>query len=76
MANHPAIVDWRAAWLFDRLTSAADLSSSEIADYFRQLAAANTEEDRNILVAAEGTAAKLGLDDDLLESLLADLGLA
>ena len=63
------------AWLVNRLTSAGDLNSGEIADYFRQLAAEDTADDRSILVEADQAAQELGLNDDVLEGLLADLGL-
>ena len=51
------------------------MNSGEIADYFRQLAAEDTADDRSILVEADQAAGELGLNDDLLEGLLADLGL-
>ena len=63
------------AWLVNRLTSAGDLNSGKIADYFRQLAAEDTADDRSILVEADQAAGELGLNDDVLEGLLADLGL-
>ena len=63
------------AWLVNRLTSAGDLNSGEIADYFRQLAAEDTADDRSLLVEADQAAQELGLNDDVLEGLLADLGL-
>ena len=63
------------AWLVDRLASAGDLNIGEIADYFRQLAAEDTADDRSILVEADQAAQELGLNDDVLEALLADLGL-
>ena len=63
------------AWLVSRLQSAGDLNSGDIAAYFRQLADANTVEDREILVESDQIASDLGLNDDLVDSLLADLGL-
>ena len=63
------------AWLVNRLTSSGDLNSGEIADYFGQLAAEDTADDRSLLVEADQAAQELGLNDYLLEGLLADLGL-
>ncbi len=63
------------AWLVDRLASAGDLNSGEIADYFRQLAAEGSEADKEVLVEADQAAEELGLNDDVLDGLLADLGL-
>ena len=59
----------------DRLASAGDLNSGEIADYFRQLAAEGSEADKEVLVEADQAAEELGLNDDVLDGLLADLGL-
>ncbi len=53
----------------------ADLNSGPRATYFRQLAAENTRADRAVLVEADRIADALGLDDELLDSLLAGLGL-
>ena len=52
-----------------------DLNSGPIARYFEHLADQNTPAARKILVAADKVADRLGLDDSLLDSLLADLGL-
>ncbi len=67
-AAHPA-------WLVSRLESAGDLNSGEIADYFRQLAAEDSAADQETLLEADQAAEDLGLNDDLLDGLLADLGL-
>jgi hypothetical protein len=61
--------------LASQLTGAGDLNSGDIADAFRHLAAENTAEDQAILLEADQAANDLGLNDDLLDSLLADLGL-
>ncbi len=63
------------AWLVSRLESAGDLNSGEIADYFRQLAAEDSTADQETLLEADQAAGDLGLNDDLLDGLLADLGL-
>ena len=63
------------AWLVSRLQSAGDLNTGDIAVYFQQLAAADTPDDQAILLEADQAASDLGLNDDLVESLLADLGL-
>ena len=51
-----------------------DLNSGPIARFFTHLAEINTPTSRAILVAADQIADALGLDDSLLDSLLADLG--
>jgi hypothetical protein len=52
-----------------------DLNSSPTARYFEHLADQNAPAARKILVADDKVADSLGLDDSLLDSLLADLGL-
>jgi hypothetical protein len=61
-------------WLVNRLQN-ADLNSGPIARFFEHLAEQNTPGTRKILVAADKVADNLGLDHELLDSLLADLGL-
>jgi len=61
-------------WLVNRLQN-VDLNSGPIARYFEHLAEQNTPGTRKILVAADKVADNLGLDHELLDSLLADLGL-
>ena len=57
------------------MQSAGDLNIGDIAVYFQQLAAADTPDDQAILLEADQAASDLGLNDDLVDSLLADLGL-
>jgi hypothetical protein len=61
-------------WLVNRLHN-VDLNSGPIARFFEHLAEQNTPGTRKILVAADNVADNLGLDHELLDSLLADLGL-
>ncbi len=61
-------------WLVNRLQN-VDLNSGPIARFFEHLADQNTPGTRKILVAADKVADELGLEHDLLESLLEDLGL-
>ena len=62
------------AWLLERLTNTVDAQSASAVEYFRQLAEAGTALDHDLLLADE-VQTELGLDVDLLDSLLADLGL-
>ncbi len=62
------------AWLVSRLESAGDLNSGEIADYFRQLAAEDSAADQDVLII-DDVQSELGFDDELLDSLLANVGL-
>jgi hypothetical protein len=61
-------------WLTSRLGS-VDLNTGKVADLFTKLAEVNTPGTRSILLAANQVTNALGLDDTLLESLIADLGL-
>jgi len=61
-------------WLVNRLES-IDLNSGIAATFFHRLAEQNTPGTRKLLVKADEVADALGLDDTLLDSLLADLGL-
>ena len=60
-------------WLANRLAN-VDLNSGRIATFFEDLAAKDTPKARKILIAADEVADSLGLDDDLLDSLVAGLG--
>jgi hypothetical protein len=60
-------------WLANRLAN-VDLNSGRIATFFEDLAAKDTPKARKILLAADELADSLGLDDDLLDSLVAGLG--
>ncbi len=60
-------------WIVDRL-SHLDLNSGPIARYLRHLANEDTPRAREILVAADEVADSLGLDDALLDELVAGLG--
>jgi hypothetical protein len=60
-------------WLANRLAN-VDLNSGRIATFFEDLAAKDTPKARKILIAADELADSLGLDDDLLDSLVAGLG--
>jgi hypothetical protein len=59
-------------WLANRLAN-VDLNSGRIATFFEDLAAKDTPKARKILLAADELADSLGLDDDLLDSLVAGL---
>jgi hypothetical protein len=61
-------------WLVNRLES-IDLNSGLAAGFFHRLAEQNTPRSRELLVKADQVADALGLDDTLLDNLLADLGL-
>ena len=52
-----------------------DLNSGRIADFFQHLADQNTPGTRKLLVKIDAVADELGLDHELLDSLLSDLGL-
>ena len=62
-------------WLVNRLES-IDLNSGLPATVFHRLADQNTPSTRRLMVKADEVADSLGLDDELLDNLLADLGLA
>ena len=53
-----------------------DLNSGRIAAFFQHLADQNTPGTRKLLVKIDAVADELGLDHELLDSLLADIGLA
>ena len=61
-------------WIVNRLAH-LDLNHGPIATYFEHLAHENTAKSRAILVKADQVADALGLDDELLDGLLAKLGL-
>jgi hypothetical protein len=61
-------------WLGLRLDE-IDLNSGRVADAFQQLADWNSPTVRKLLIREDRMADALGLDHELLESLLADLGL-
>jgi hypothetical protein len=61
-------------WLANRL-ALVDLNQGPVAKYFEHLADDNTAKSRAILVRADHVAGALGLDDELLDSLLVGLGL-
>ena len=61
-------------WLVNRLES-IDLNSGIAATIFHRLAEQNTPAARKLLVKADEVADALGLDDTLLDSLLAELHL-
>ncbi len=69
-SSMPNVPDW-----LTNLPPNVDLNSGPRATYFRQLAEENTPADRAVLVEADRIADELGLDDELLDSLLAGLGL-
>ncbi len=52
-----------------------DLNSGRIASFFQHLADQDTPGARKILTKIDAVADELGLDDELLDSLLVDLGL-
>jgi len=52
-----------------------DLNTGRIADFFQHLADQNTAGTRKLLVKIDAVADELGLDHELLDSLLSDLGL-
>ncbi|MBI3838062.1 MAG: hypothetical protein HY288_09030, partial [Planctomycetia bacterium] len=62
------------AWIVNRL-SHLDLNQGPIAKYLEHLAQENTPKASAILVKADQVADALGLDDELLDSLLVSLGL-
>ncbi len=64
----------RLDWLSSELTN-VNLNSGAAATIFEGLAVADTKLTRSILVEADKVADELGLDDGLLDSILADLGL-
>ena len=53
-----------------------DLNSGRIAAFFQHLADQNTPGTRKLLVKIDAVADELGLDHELLDSILADIGLA
>ena len=63
------------SWLMTRIENSADLNTGAISDYLRQLAAEHSPDDEAILLEVDQAAAEEHLNDDLLDSLLADLGL-
>jgi hypothetical protein len=58
------------AWVANRLGQ-LDLNRSPIAKYFEHLAQENPEKSPEMLVKADQVDGALGLDDDLVDSLLA-----
>ena len=60
-------------WLTNRIES-IDLNSGTPASLFQYLHDANTPRSRALLQKFDDVADVLGLDDELLDSLLADLG--
>ena len=62
------------AWIFNRLDQ-VDLNSGPVARLFNHLAEKNTPRAQKVLLAADAVADELGLDHDLLEDIIADLGL-
>ena len=62
------------AWIVNRL-SRVDLNNGPVATYLEHLAEDDTAKSRAILVAADRVADALDLDDTLLDSLLAGMGL-
>jgi hypothetical protein len=52
-----------------------DLNSGRIAEFFQQLAEQDTPGSRKILQKIDAVADELGLDHELLDELLVDLGL-
>jgi hypothetical protein len=63
-----------SGWVTGRLASMGDLNSGSAASYFQSLASSGTSEAVATLEAADAEADSLGLDDELLDELLADLG--
>jgi hypothetical protein len=59
-------------WIANRL-SHPDLNHRPIAKYFEHLAPENTAKSRAMLVEADRVADELGLDDELLDSLVVGL---
>ncbi len=64
----------RLDWLSSELTN-VNLNSGVAATIFEALATADTKLTRSILVEADKVADELGLDNELLDSILVDLGL-
>ena len=69
-----SLTDGVPKWLSNRLES-IDLNSGTPARLFQYLHDANTPRSRALLQKFNDVTDALGLDDELLESLLADLGL-
>ena len=63
-----------SGWVAGRLASMGDLNTGSAASYFQSLASSGTAAAVATLEAADAEADNLGLDDELLDSLLADLG--
>lgn len=61
-------------WLANRVDQ-IDLNTGSAARLFQYLHDANTSRSRALLLKFDAVADGLGLDDELLDSLLADLGL-
>ena len=59
-------------WVAGRLASMGDLNTGSAASYFQSLASSGTAEAVAMLVAADAEADNLGLDDELLDSRLAE----
>jgi hypothetical protein len=71
----PTIPPWLASRLAHLALNRIDLNSGQLANFFEHLAHENTAKSRAIVVEAEQVADAVGLDDEVIDGPLIDLGL-